>query len=371
VTPVGLGAVKYICCRVLTNIRALLYYYSMKRPIICTRIGVFVGTVAFCAGAAFAQQPAPPPAFQPAPPPLQLQQPVQAQSAPLPPPAYQPAPPPVQQQPPAAAPPPPPQQEAQDQSGWGGAGTSAAPEAPKSGIIDAKPTMRLGVELSAEALAAAPYLYYDNGRRPGVGRVAYPKDHYIYRRFDNVVVKPIAGELPFKNGDSVDVLKYIKNVKVGGERACLMARTARGVVFAFVGDNAVVRLTDVWGSVIGSEAVVPATRFIPLYVDNEPSKSAANIGANVIMQLDATIAVPYMQQYIIIDKGSDAGIKPGDFFRVVDKERPDRLTEELAEAQVLNVTPKASTLLLQKIYRERLKPGDRAYLSFRAAAKID
>ncbi|MDR2591501.1 MAG: hypothetical protein LBC59_01675 [Chitinispirillales bacterium] len=341
----------------------------MKRPIICTRIGVFVGTVAFCAGAAFAQQPAPPPAFQPAPPPLQLQQPVQAQPAP-PSPAYQPAPQPVQQQPPVVAPPPPPQKEAQDQSGWG-AGTSPAPEAPKTGLIDAKSSMRLGVELSAEALAAAPYLYYDNGKRPGVGKVAYPKDHYIYRRFDNVVVKPIGGELPFKNGDTVDVLKYIKNVKVGGERACLVARIARGVVFAFVGDNAVVRLTDMWGKVTGSESVVRATPFIPVYVDNKPAGGGANIGANVILQLDATVAAPYMHQYIVLDKGSEAGVKIGDFFRVVDKERHDRLTEELVEAQVLNVTPKASTLLLQKIYRERLKPGDRAYLSFRAAAKID
>ncbi len=241
---------------------------------------------------------------------------------------------------------------------------------PKPGLVDAKSSMRLGVELSAEALASAPYLYYDNGRRPGVGKVAFPEDHYIYRRFDNAIVKPIGKELPFKIGDTVDVLKYIKDVKVGGERACIVARTARGVVAGFVGKNAVVRLTDIWDMVFGSESVVKATPFNPVYVDNKPA-SATNIGANVVLQLDAKVAAPCVHQYIILDKGSEAGVKIGDFFRVVDRERPDRLTEELTEAQVLNVTPKSSTLVLQKVYSERLKPGDRAYLSFRAADKID
>jgi hypothetical protein len=230
--------------------------------------------------------------------------------------------------------------------------------------------MRFGVELSAEALAAAPYLYYDNGRRPGVGRVAYPEDRYIYQRFDNVVVKPVGRELPFKTGDTVDVLRYIKRVKVGGERTCLVARAARGVVFRFVGKSAVVRLTDIWGKVAGSELVVQAAPFVPVYVDNKPA-SAANIGASVVMQLDMTVAAPYLPQYIILDRGSEAGVKIGDFFRVEDRERADRLTEELVEAQVLNVTSRASTLVLQKVYKERLKPGDRAYLSFRAADRID
>jgi len=228
--------------------------------------------------------------------------------------------------------------------------------------------MRLGVELSAEALAAAPYLYYDNGRSPGVGKVMPPEDRDVYQRFDNMVVKPIGKVLPFKMGDTVDVLKYIKRIKVDGERTCLVARAARGVVLGFAGKNAVVKLTDMWDKVSGSERVVQYTPFIPLYIDNKKASGTADIKASVIMHLDVTVA-PGLHQYIILDKGSEAGVEVGDFFRVTDRKRSNYFSEELVEAQVLNVTAKASTLVLQKVYRERLKYGDEARLSFRAAAK--
>jgi hypothetical protein len=360
-----------------------MYYYNMKRTAIRTRIAVFTVGAALCAFAASAQQSIQQqPAFQPAPAPLQLQQPVQAQPPPQP--AYQSAPPPVQQLQPVqaqTAPPPPPppppgvqpgsaapeQGEAANQAG-GGAGT-AKPAAPKPpSVLDAESSARLGVELSAEALAAAPYLYYDNGKSPGVGRVAFPRDRDVYQRFDKAVVKPTGSRLPFTIGDTVDVLKYIGRFKVGGERTCLMARTARGVVLGFAGKNAVVRLIDLWGTVAGSERVVKSASFVPLYVDNKKASGTADVKAKVILHIDKTVA-PFMHQYIIIDKGSEAGVKIGDFFRVTDRRRSDYFPEELAEAQVLNVTAKASTLVLQKVYGDRLEFGDEACLSFRAVEK--
>jgi len=227
--------------------------------------------------------------------------------------------------------------------------------------------MRLGVELSAEALAAAPYLYYNKGKSPGVGIVAYPKEGDIYQRFDKVIVKSVKKKLPFQVGDTVDVLKSIRGVKVGGERTRLVARTARGVVLGFAGKRAVVILTDVWGTVAGSERVVQATPFIPVYIDKKPGDIENLVKATVILHLNDGAVLPYMHQYVIVDKGAEAGIKVGDFFKVVEREGPNNLSENLAEAQVLNVTSKASTLLLQKVYKDRLRSGDEAYLSFRAA----
>jgi len=371
--PERAAALKYICCKVLTSIRALLYYYIMKKSTISTRIGVFAGAVAFCAGTAFAQQPAQGGAFQPAQAPLQLQQPVQAQPG-----AFQPAPAPIPQQTPVQAQPVPPPPYQGQVSPPGAPPAVAAPVTgqfsiagkvtmPKSGVIDAASSMRLGVELSAEALAAAPYLYYNKGRNPGVGRVAFPKERDIYQRFDKVTVEPIKKELPFKTGDTVDVLKSIKKIKVGGEKARLVARTARGIVLGFAGKNAVIRLTDMWGKVEGSERVVKYTPFIPVYFDDKPA-SGADVKAKVVLHVDGSVT-PYMHQYIVLNKGSEAGVKLGDFFKVMDRKRPDRIPEELVEAQVLNVTAKASTLVLQKVYRERLRLGDEAGLSFRAADK--
>jgi hypothetical protein len=242
------------------------------------------------------------------------------------------------------------------------------PAEPKRDVVDAKPSMRLGVELSAEALAAAPYLYYNDGKNPGIGRVVPPQDRNVYQLFDRVTVKPIGGnELSsLKEGDTVDLLRAIKKVKVSGTRTRLVARTARGVVLGFAGKDAVVRLVDIWGKVAGYERVVKSTPFVPVYIDNKPTAPKVDIKARVVLYLDKSV-VPYMQQYIVVDKGSDAGVRLGDFFRVKDKERSNHLSEELVEAQVLNVTEKASTLLLHKVHNDRLRFGDEAYLSFRAA----
>jgi hypothetical protein len=228
--------------------------------------------------------------------------------------------------------------------------------------------MRLGIELSAGALAAAPYLFFEGGKRPGEGKVAYPKDRAIYQRFDDIVVKPAGGkELPYKTGDTVDVLRSMKKVRVNGEAARVVARTGRGVVIGFAGKKAVVKLTDVWGKVTGSERVDKAQAFSSAYFDDKPADGTV-LRATVLLHLDNTIS-PYMHQYLVVDKGSEAGVKLGDFFRVADKEHPRKFSEELIEAQAVNVTPKSSTLVIHKIYRERLNPGDEAFLSFRAAEK--
>jgi hypothetical protein len=352
------------------------------------RLRVFAGAAALCAGAVFAQQPA----FQPAPAPLPLPQPVQAVPAQQP--AFQPAPAPVPLQQPVQAvpaPPPPPYQgqavapvapvegvappppapaplPAPDPPAGGSAGVAAAPS---TGIIDAESSMRLGVELSAEALAAAPYIFYGKGKEPGVGRVAPSRDRSFYQRYDKVLVRPTwkkGKPSPFKAGDTVDVLRSVKKLKIGKERVCLVARTARGAVVGFAGNMAIVLLTDVWDRVSGSERLVPTTRFIPVYFDNKPDDKGQGLKARVITRVDNTIS-PYMHQYIVLNKGADAGVKLGDFFKVMDRAHPKRFAEALVEAQAVNVTGKSSTLLLHKIYNERLNPRDEAYLNFRAAVK--
>lgn len=240
---------------------------------------------------------------------------------------------------------------------------------PSTGIIDAESSMRYGVELSAEALAAAPYLYYNKGKVPGAGKVMYPGNNGFYKPYDNVMVEPTwKRAVPFKVGDTVDVLRQMGKIKIGGQRTRLVARVARGAVVGFVGKRVVVRLVDVWDTVVGSERIAKAVPFVPFYVDNKPVDKEPDIKARVVARVGGTIS-PYMHQYVVINKGSDAGIRLGDFFKVFSAEHPKRLTEALVEAQVVNVTDKASTLLIQKVYSDRLSLRDEAYLSFRAAVK--
>jgi hypothetical protein len=211
-------------------------------------------------------------------------------------------------------------------------------------------------------------LYFNYGKRPGEGKVAKPKHRDLYQCFDKVYVKPTGGvDLTFKVGDTVDVLRPLRSIKVDGYAGRVVARTGRGVVVGFAGRRAVVQLTSLWGKVLGSERIAKAEAFAPVYCDHIPAQNNP-LKATVIMHLDNTIT-PYMHQYLIVDKGSADGVKVGDFFRVVDRERPKRLSEDLIEAQVVSVASKASVLVIQKIYKERLSAGDEAFLSFRAAAK--
>jgi hypothetical protein len=138
------------------------------------------------------------------------------------------------------------------------------------------------------------------------------------------------------------------------------------VVLGYAGKRAVIQLIDVWDSISGGESIAKAAHFAPFYCDRLAAPDAKVQGA-VVYRVEDTVT-PYLQQYLIIDKGADAGVKLGDFFRVMEKGRPNRLSEQVLEAQAVNVTPASATLVVLKLYKDRLNIGDEALLSMRAVA---
>jgi hypothetical protein len=203
---------------------------------------------------------------------------------------------------------------------------------------------------------------------PGEGKIAAPKNRAtVYQRLDMAEVSPTGGALNYKEGDTVDILAVGRQMSFSGNRGTLVTRAGRGVVVGHAGKRLVIQITDVWADMRGGEAVAKAATFEPFYCDRL-AVADKGIRAGVVLRLDNT-PVPYLQQYIVIDKGSDAGVRIGDFFKVMDKESPNKISEPIVEAQAVSVTPAASTLQVLKIYKGRLDIGDEAFLSLRATAK--
>jgi hypothetical protein len=241
-----------------------------------------------------------------------------------------------------------------------GAG-SAGVEAPGAAAKYEAVAKRRGTELSAQALASAPYI---SDAAVGHGKIEVPKGRAAYQQFDRVLVKPVGkAELEFKAGDTVDVISSRARAKFNGVSVRVVSRKGRAVVEEFVGSKAVIRLIEMWGVVEGGESIAATTRFYPIYCD-DLAAPPTQINASVAIRIGETVT-PYLHQYFIIDKGSADGVMLGDFFKVKEKKPSGQLSEEVLEAQVVSVSPSSATLVIQKLAKNSLKAGDHAFLSRR------
>jgi hypothetical protein len=222
-------------------------------------------------------------------------------------------------------------------------------------------------EISAQALATAPFLFTERNPRgyliPGNGTIEKPKDRAAFQIFDKVTVRP-DGKTSYKLGDTVDVLRPVRLVSFKGNSAQIVLRKGRGVVIGHTGKNIVIQLTNMWGIITGGERITPAGSFKAVKYDIAPQVDS-RIQASVVARVEESTS-PYLGQFFIIDKGADAGINIGDFFKVFEKPSANKLSDELLEAQVVNVGDASSTLVIQKIFKESLRAGDQAFLSHKS-----
>lgn len=235
-------------------------------------------------------------------------------------------------------------------------------------IIDEEETaLSQPEEISAQALAAAPFLFTDRNSKgyliPGNGTVEKPKGRSAYQIYDKVVVK-LPGKTSYNLGDTVDVLKPVKLVPFKGKSAQIISRSGRGVVTGHSGKKIVIQLTNMWGIVAGGEKIAPAVNFKPVKYGIKP-QTDSKIQASVVTRVEESTS-PYLNQFFIIDRGADAGVNIGDFFKVFEKPSGNKLSDDLIEAQVVYVGGAHSTLVIRKIFKENLKSGDQAFLSHKS-----
>ena len=232
-------------------------------------------------------------------------------------------------------------------------------------VIDAESSQRLGTELSALALATAPFVVVEKSTQVGNGRVRRPKGYEIHQQFGKLTVNPAGDYFSYNVGDTVDILSRGRRVKGSGSTQLrLIERKGRGVVIGFAGQRPVVEVFSMWGAIVGGERIAKAASFTPFYAENLAAP-ATKVEGRVVMRLENTV-LPYLHQHLVIDQGSASGIRVGDFFTVMQRERSNRMSEKVLEAQVVSVSPSTATLLVQKLYQRQIEIGDVAHLSLRA-----
>ncbi len=227
-------------------------------------------------------------------------------------------------------------------------------------------TLERDISISSELLASSAFLWTEKDSKgyvlPGNGIVDKSDGKAAYQLYEKISVRPV-GNADYKLGDTVDILKQIKLVSFKGKTANLVKRTGMAVVEGHSGKRLIVSVVQMWDLIKGGERIAPTVSFDPIYLDSLVVPEN-NLQASVVMRVEKTVA-PYLHQSFIIDKGSDDGVKLGDHFEVFEKQKDDSLSEELLVGLVSNVTPKASTLVILKLYKGRLKKGDSAFLTHR------
>ncbi|MFP4240612.1 MAG: hypothetical protein ACLFQB_10690 [Chitinispirillaceae bacterium] len=222
------------------------------------------------------------------------------------------------------------------------------------------------IEISSELLASSAFLWTQKDARgyvlPGNGIVDEPEGRAAFQLHEKVTVKPV-GEVDYKLGDTVDVLRPIKLISFKGKTANLVKRTGMAVVEGHSEKKLVVSLVQMWDVIRGGERIAPTVSHNPISLDSleAPDK---NIQASVLMRVEKTVA-PYLHQSFIIDKGAKDGVRLGDHFTVYEEKKGDSMSEELLVGLVTHVTPSASTLVILKLYSSQLNEGDQAFLTRR------
>ena len=235
-------------------------------------------------------------------------------------------------------------------------------------VNDDANVLRHETEISAEELATVPFLLFERDSKgrllPGNGTIERPRNSGVYQLHNKILVRP-SGKDSYKLGDTVDVLKSVRNITFKGKTAQIVRRKGRAVVVGHSGSRIVIQLTHMWGIIQGGERIAPAASFKPISRDLTAVGADSKIQATVVARVEETPS-PYLHQFIIIDKGTNDGINLGDFFKVFEKETKDNLSEELLEAQVVNVSSNSSTLVIRKMFRKTLNVGDQAFLSHKS-----
>ncbi len=197
---------------------------------------------------------------------------------------------------------------------------------------------------------------------PGNAFIDGKKENTIYHQYD-LVTGTIFGRHSYNVGDTVDIIHQERFLKYNGELVNLVRRVGIGRVEKVTrGKKATMELTllKIWDVVRGEDRITPAERFT--YHEIETMVDPYSTIQGAVFKRVESAAAPYLYQTFIINKGSRDGVQLGDIFLAtnVDKKKSKHTPALLGCA--LNVSEQSSTLIIMKMYTNKLKEGDQVKL---------
>lgn len=159
---------------------------------------------------------------------------------------------------------------------------------------------------------------------PGNAYVIGSRDKEIFHQFDRLKIKAF-GDGGYSVGDTVDIFRQERFIKYGDKSANLVRRVARARMVVATGKDLEALLFKAWDVVRAKDRVAPATRFRRYEIDTVVA-ATQRIDGTVLSRVELT-TTPHLYQSLIIDKGSQHGVRLGDIFTVhpvEDKQEPRR-----------------------------------------------
>jgi hypothetical protein len=234
----------------------------------------------------------------------------------------------------------------------------------QTGIADIAGSLDYREFFSPEFMARIGYLVFDKDATgkiyPGNGVLDDCKPTAIYRQFDSLSASTY-GDASYREGDTIDIIHPQEFVKFGTRTAHLVRPVARARVSYASGKELQAKIFKAWDVINCRDRIAPKKRFSPIEIDSiyDPSNE---IIATVFQRVEETQS-PFLFQTFIIASGASEGVQMGDLFLVYTVDKKTAVDDHPSMlACVVNLQDQASTLVIVKMFANRLNPGDQAKL---------
>lgn len=218
-------------------------------------------------------------------------------------------------------------------------------------------------QLGGGFFTSVPFLWFERNASgvllPGESTIDPPSDRAIYQLYDKIVMTIHKGE-NFKAGDSLDIYAYFRVVEHNRARAAILRCVGSAAILEVKNGKAVATLYKAYDRILGGEHVMKAKQPVSREIDTL-IESDISIQGTVITRAEET-ASPYVFQTLIIDKGSQDGVKAGDIFAVYQTKGNVLSGAVAALGYTANVQKNSSSLTIVKMSSNKINTGDKTVL---------
>lgn len=212
-------------------------------------------------------------------------------------------------------------------------------------------------------LATTPFLWMQKDASgliyPGNATVCAPLRGAAYQLFSTLSITKGPGS-SYSIGDTVDIYKSIRFLYFNDKTANLVQRVGRAVVCKDAAKSVDAELFEMSDAIGGGERVAPVTYFTTMTIDTLIEPDVA-ISALVSTRVESTES-PYLYQSVIVDKGSNDGVRVGDLFGVYHRKGKTGSAHLAIVGVVGHVGAASSTLVIISMTDNSLDSGDQAIL---------
>ncbi len=224
--------------------------------------------------------------------------------------------------------------------------------------------------LGGSFFKAVPFLWFTRNSTgvlmPGESVVNAPPENAMYQLYDKITLSIRNNEL-YKVGDSVDIYNYFRVVEHNKTRATVIKCVGSIKLISVEKNNASGQLYKVYDKVVGGEHIMKAEPLKSQEIDTLVGPDIS-IQATLITRAEETES-PYVFQTLIIDKGSQDGVRVGDVFAMYRMKDGVMSRDVAMTGYTAKVQTTTSSLTIIKMSDNKLNPGDKGILFRRTIFK--